>query len=163
MKTFRVKDLFTFLLVCIVLWGSIIIGVPANANVFKNLDKEKIAKKIKELKTKEKVEIKKLTVTQQNLEKTRDSIKTYEDKLVRSKTNVSKLQYQLNTLSGKHERLANSAAHRIREVYKGERIGLIHLIFASRDISTFLDRLYYQKIMLRMLIRMLIRILIMIV
>ncbi len=123
--------------------------MPVNANAKKELEQKKLEKKINELKQKENVEIKKLTTTQKNLEKTKKSIKSCENKLWKSRLNMSRLQSNLNSLEREHKKLSQTAAKRVREIYKGERISVLHVIFASKDLSTFFDRLYYQKAMLK--------------
>ncbi|MEI8389021.1 MAG: peptidoglycan DD-metalloendopeptidase family protein [bacterium] len=119
--------------------------MPANAWYEK--EKAKIISKIFELKRKEKVEIKNLTKKQRNLEETQNNIVDCKNKLETSRSNLKHLQHKLNKLSEDQEEVADSAGKRIRELYKGERINLLHLIFASSDMGTFLDRVYYQKIL----------------
>ncbi len=149
MKTILPKSLIYFLLVCFLALAGVLQPLSSWANTQKEIEKQKLQKKINELKTKEKVEIKKLTSTQKNLEKTKKSIKTYENQLWNSRINMSKLESRLNSLNREHEKLARSTGKRIREIYKGERVSLLHVIFASKDVSTFFDRLYYQKAMVK--------------
>lgn len=132
------------------LWGSFSCRcVSAPANIDKEAEKEKLEQKINELRTKEKVEINKLTRTQQKLEKTQSYIKNYENQLWKSRINMSNMQSRLNSLDREQEKLARSAGQRIRDIYKGERIGLLGVIFSSKDLSSFFDRLYYQKAMIK--------------
>ncbi len=101
--------------------------------------------KIFELKRKEKVEIDKLWNSQKKLEVTKSEINHYNGKLNVAKDNLHKLNKNITVLSSEQERAANAASDRLRQVYKGERISMLHLIFASNDINSFLDRVYYQK------------------
>jgi len=124
-------------------------ALSAAKDSLKEIEKQKLQQKINELKTKENVEIKKLTKTQQTLESTKKNIKTYENQLWKSRVNMSKLESRLNSLNREHEKLAQSVGKRIREIYKGERISLLHVIFDAKDLSTFFDRLYYQKALIK--------------
>ena len=133
-----------FLVVNILIVGVFCVSSPANAWYEK--EKAKIINKIFELKKKEKVEIKKLTKNQRNLEDTQHNIVNYQSKLETSRSNLKTLQHKLNKLSQHQEQVADSAGKRIRELYKGERLDILHLIFSSNDMGTFLDRVYYQKI-----------------
>lgn len=126
-----------------------VLSIPAVANVKKEAEKEKLERKINELKQKENIEIRKLTEAQKNLEKTKQTIKNCKNKLWKSRLNMSKLESRLNSLRWEHQKLSKAAAKRIREIYKGERISVLHVIFASQDLSTFFDRLYYQKAMIK--------------
>jgi len=143
-----VKELFYIVIIsCLV--TALILVLPADANTRKEIEKEKLEKKINELKKKEEVEIKKLTVTQQNLEKTEKTIKNCQNELWKSRLNLSRLQSRLNSLEREHKKLSKTAEQRLREIYKGERISLLHVIFASQDLPTLFDRLYYQKAMIQ--------------
>lgn len=128
-----------------VFWGNVCFPLSCSANPDREREKAKLEKKINELKTKEKVEINRLTTSQQKLEKTKHYIKSYKNKLWKSRINMSRLQARLDSLHREYDKLSHSAGNRIREIYKGERIGLINVIFASRDIPTFFDRMYYQR------------------
>lgn len=139
------KTLIFFLSINILITGIFFFSLPANAWYEK--EKAKIISKIFELKRKEKVEIKNLTKKQRNLEETQNNIVDCKNKLETSRSNLKHLQHKLNKLSEDQEEVADSAGKRIRELYKGERINLLHLIFASSDMGTFLDRVYYQKIL----------------
>jgi len=101
--------------------------------------------KIFELKRKEKVEIDKLWNSQKKLEVTKSEINQYKGKLDVAKDNLHKLNKNITVLSSEQEKAANAAGERLKQVYKGERISMLHLIFASNDINSFLDRVYYQK------------------
>ena len=139
------KTLIFFLSINILITGIFFFSLPANAWYEK--EKAKIISKIFELKRKEKVEIKNLTKKQRTLEETQNNIVDCKNKLETSRSNLKHLQHKLNKLSEDQEEVADSAGKRIRELYKGERINLLHLIFASSDMGTFLDRVYYQKIL----------------
>lgn len=138
------KTLILFLIINILTVGILGFSLPAKSAYEK--EKANILNKIFELKKKEKVEIKNLTSKQKNLEETKNNIQECQNKLESSRSNLKHLKRKLNKLSEEQEDVANSAGKRIRELYKGERINILHLIFASNDMGTFLDRIYYQKI-----------------
>ncbi len=147
-KLSGVKGINYFLtVICLII--AFLFAIPAEANVKRDIEKEKLEKKIKELKQKENVEIKRLTETQKTLEKTEKSIQNCKNQLWKSRINMSKLESHLNSLEREHQKLSKSAGKRIREIYKGERINVLHVIFASQDLSTFFDRLYYQQAMIK--------------
>lgn len=144
-KGFEVKKtLILFLAVNILIIG--VFGFSGKTHAFYEVEKQKLDKKIKELKRKENLEINKLTSTQKTLETTKSSISTYTDKLETSTSNLMDLQSKLVVLKSKQRKKAYSAGKRIRELYKGERINALNLIFAANDLNTFLDRVYYHKI-----------------
>jgi murein DD-endopeptidase MepM/ murein hydrolase activator NlpD len=128
---------------------AIMLILPANALVTSEIEKEKIKQKINELKQKEKIEINKLTKTQRNLERTERSIKSCENELWKSRMNLSKLQSKHNSMEREHKRLVKTVNKRIREMYKGERINILHVVFSAQDLSALFDRLYYQKSLIK--------------
>jgi murein DD-endopeptidase MepM/ murein hydrolase activator NlpD len=147
---YSVKRIFVIFLVIILVGIDLPAFSASTVNVAgTHMDKKKIETKIKELKTKEKIEIKKLTKNQQNLEKTKESIMTCQNKLEISKNNVENLQIELGKLQLENNATAEKAGKRIREIYKGERVNLVELLIESKDLGTFLDRLYYQKKILK--------------
>jgi len=142
----KLKKSFLILLVFnIFISGMLFAKMPANAWYEK--EKAKILDKIFELKRKEKVEISNLTVKQKNLEDTQQTIQTYQSKLAYSRSNLQTLENRLSQLSNSQQDIENAAGKRIREMYKGERVSMLQMVFEAKDLSTLLDTLYYQKIL----------------
>lgn len=102
-------------------------------------------KKIKELKERENDEISKLSTSEAQLENTKGQIQVYQQRLDVSKAKLFHLQAQVSVYAREQDVVAKKAGGRIKQIYEGERIGILHLIFASKDINSFLDRVYYQK------------------
>ncbi|MDD3014184.1 MAG: peptidoglycan DD-metalloendopeptidase family protein [Candidatus Gastranaerophilales bacterium] len=117
------------------------------SSIRKDLENKRMQTKAKivELKKKEQVEVNKLYKSQATLETTKNDIQHCETKLYAAKNHLSNLQSNINELSYEQQKTAQQAGERIKQIYKGERVSILHLIFAAQDISTFLDRVYYQK------------------
>jgi len=139
------KSFLVLLVVNIFVSGLLLATMPANAWYEK--EKARIIDKIFELKRKEKVEISNLVVKQKNLEVTQQSIQSYQSKLQNSQANLQTLENRLSQLNNNQQAIANSAGRRIREMYKGERISMLQMVFQAKDLNTLLDTLYYQKIL----------------
>jgi len=144
-RGFTIKKIICFLLIPVIALGVIAAAMPANA--FLEKEKAKIHFKIIELKRKEKIEIKKLTKSQQNLENTKQNISVCQNKLQTSQSHLEHLQNKLSTLNDTQSKVADKAGSRIKKIYQGERFSVLNLIFSSTDLNTFLDRVYYQKIL----------------
>lgn len=109
-------------------------------------NKRKQAKeKINELKRKENLEIGKLQKSQERLEETKNDIEFYEAKLDNARAKLARLETQLWKAQAEQREVGRLAGERLKQIYKGERITILHLIFAAQDLNTFLDRVYYQK------------------
>lgn len=121
--------------------GLKIASFKSNIEEKRRATKEKIA----ELKRKEKVEIKKLYQSQTKLESTKNDIEYCNVKLDDAKSKLSGLEGKLQDVSYEKNKTARLAGERIKQIYKGERVSILHLIFAAQDINTFLDRVYYQQ------------------
>jgi len=102
-------------------------------------------KKIRELKVKENFEINKLSSSQAQLEDTTSQILVYQRRLDSARIKLVSLESKMHIIGRDQEITANKAGERIKQIYKGERIGILHLIFEAQDINSFLDRVYYQK------------------
>lgn len=102
--------------------------------------------KIHELKVKETKEINKLYKSQGNLEVTKKELVVTQQNLEQTKAKLSQLQENLNTANAKYESDQKDVAKRLREIYKGERISFLNVIFLSEDINKLLDKVYYQQI-----------------
>ncbi len=147
MHTFKFKKLNKIFIILLIagMVSTCLFSGEVNALTEKEKQNQQITKKIIDLKRKEKIEIRKLTKTQKKLESTEKNIKVYKNKLWKSKSNLSTLQNRLQSLSNEQQRAEALAGKRLRSIYKGERVDLIHLIFSANNISTLLDRIYYQQ------------------
>lgn len=86
---------------------------------------------------------------QQKLQGTVVSLRDQQYRLSTAKVQLDRLESSLLQLSTEEKNLKQEVAQRIRQIYKGERLSLLHIIFGAKDISTFLDRLYYQQRMIK--------------
>lgn len=117
-------------------------------NVKQNIDlkRQNTRKKINELKLKETREINKLYKSQGNLEVAKKELLITTQNLEQTKQKLSKLQNSLDAATIKYNRDQLAVGQRIREIYKGERISFLNVIFMSEDINTLLDKIYYQQL-----------------
>jgi murein DD-endopeptidase MepM/ murein hydrolase activator NlpD len=102
---------------------------------------------IQELKLRENKEINKLCKSQSHLEQTKHELVSTQQDLNSTKVKLNSLESSLNQATRNFRSSEKAAAQRIRQIYKGERLGFINLIFASKNINTLMDRIYYQKIL----------------
>jgi len=72
-----------------------------------------------------------LTHSQKDLKKTQNKIQECATKLVQTKS--------------QQELMEDEAGRRLREIYEGERIGLVEMIFEVTSLQTLLDLFYYQQ------------------
>lgn len=111
-----------------------------------DLRRNSTQKKIKELKIKETREINKLYKSQGNLEVTKKELQITTQNLQNTKIKLAKLQNSLNEANMKYYRDQNEVGQRLREIYKGERISFLNVIFSAENINTLLDKIYFQQL-----------------
>ncbi len=117
--------------------------------VKKDIDNKRIntRRKIKELKIKETREINKLYKSQGNLELMKKELQTTTANYNNTKKQLESLQNNLVSAKAKYNNDQQAAGKRLREIYKGERINFLTVIFEAENINLFLDRIYYQQIL----------------
>jgi len=101
--------------------------------------------KIFELKLREKKEVNKLYDKQIKLEQTETKLANSKEALHNTKQKLNNLQGDLISAKSEYSQTEYQVGQRLKQIYKGERISLLNLILASNNISTLLDRIYYQK------------------
>jgi murein DD-endopeptidase MepM/ murein hydrolase activator NlpD len=102
---------------------------------------------IQQLKVRENKEINKLSKSQTNLELTKQELVESQETLSSTKKKLDTLESNLSDATDAFRSSESKAAARIRQIYKGERLGFIQLVFAAENINTLMDRIYYQKIL----------------
>lgn len=101
--------------------------------------------KIQSLKRKKYQEVQELKRTESRLNIAKVSLKDQQFRLSMAQNQLNSLERNLITLNDNQKKLITEASKRIRQIYKGEKITLLHMVLGAKNISNFLDRLYYQK------------------
>jgi len=112
-----------------------------------DLKRQNTQKKIRELKLKETREINKLYKSQGNLEVTKKELQITTQNLEDTKRKLSRLQYSLDAANTKYNKNQEAMGKRVREIYKGERLSFLNVIFMAENITVLLDKIYYQQLL----------------
>lgn len=122
-------------------------GATSQQNI--EAKKRQTQAKIKHLKLLESIETNKLYKNQQKLENATTNLK-------QSKSEIATAQRELDSMEAKYGRAAfeynnlnNALASHIRKVYKTQRKAFIEMLLSSEDINMLVDRVYFQKIILK--------------
>lgn len=113
------------------------------------LKRKQTRQKIEQIKIEENRALRVLKNTQYKLDIARVSLRDQQYRLGTAKNQLDNLESSLIKLDKDQRKLKTEAGKRIRQVYKGERLSLLHMVLAAKDISGFLDRLYYQQRMVK--------------
>ncbi len=104
---------------------------------------------INRLKWLEQLETNKLYKNQQKLESATNSLTTSKTKIISAQRELNDLQIKLDKASAEYNALNYTLAKHIRSVYKSQRKAFFEILLNSEDINMLVDRLYYQKIVLK--------------
>lgn len=105
-------------------------------------------KEIKKLKLLEKIETNRLYKNQQKLEYTQQSLQKNKKQYSNAQSEVKSLEVRLNHLLAEHKRHLNYTSKRIVQIFKHKRNSYIEFLLNSEDINAFLDRLYFENIII---------------
>lgn len=111
--------------------------------------KQQTRQKIEQIKKQEYAAISAMKSNQYKLDSANASLRDQQYRLSMAKDQLDKLEQSLVGLNEEQKKLKGEAAKRIRQIYKGERLSLLHMVLSAKDITTFLDNLYYQQRMVK--------------
>ena len=105
--------------------------------------------KIQRLKWLETVETNKLYKNQQKLENAKSTLETSKTKLVTTQNELVDMEYKLFRAINEYKELNENLQNHVRNVYKIKRRAICELLMNASDINILVDRLYFQKIILK--------------
>ncbi len=111
--------------------------------------KKQTRAKINQLKFLENVETNKLYKNQQKLENAKTSLENSKSQMKSTQKELTDMQSKLNVASSQYNTLNAALAGNIRRVFKTQRKAFFELLLASEDINMLLDRVYFQKILIK--------------
>ncbi|MCM1074014.1 MAG: peptidoglycan DD-metalloendopeptidase family protein [Bacteroides sp.] len=111
--------------------------------------KKQTREKINRLKWLESVETNKLYKNQQKLENANANLSSSQNQIRSAQKELDSLQAKLTIASAEYNNLNFILAAHIRSVYKSQRKAFFEILLSSEDINMLVDRLYYQKIILK--------------
>jgi len=141
----------------IVVVAGILLVQPSGFADTKKLDAQKDSiedqrgqakKQIKKLKLLEKLETNKLYKNQQKLEYTQHSLQRNKKEYNNAKAEVAALEKKLDTLLVEHKKHQAFTSKRIVQIFKHKRSSYIDFLLNSSDINSFMDRLYFENIII---------------
>ncbi len=91
----------------------------------------------------------KLSNNQQRLETAQVRLRQKTQQYNELTANLSAMELQLNTAIAEFREIDTQMKSRIRQAYKHQRSGMFELLLASTDINSFLDTIYFEKIVIK--------------
>lgn len=106
--------------------------------------------KLKETKVKQQEVLGKLVVITQELRQANHKLNRAKEKVMENESKISELTVELRKSEAELQEKSSLLVRRVREAFKNGRMNYLDLLFASRSMSDFLNRLYYfEKIIVR--------------
>lgn len=108
-------------------------------------EKSEYHKKAAQLRKIEKQAVEKLHVIQKELNATTGKLTNTKEQVHHTEHKIEETQARLNTVQTKEEGLKECASQRLREIYEGNRLSFVEMLFQVDNLQTLLDRMYYQE------------------
>ncbi len=114
------------------------------------LEKHNAAKKqIKKLKLLERIESDKLYQNQRKLERTSQDLSYNKSRYDSAQSEMASLTKELDKLNYDFQNLQQATNTRIIQIFKTKRKSYIEFLLQSSDVNNFLDRLYFENIIMK--------------
>jgi murein DD-endopeptidase MepM/ murein hydrolase activator NlpD len=103
------------------------------------------AERLRRVREQEQRELIKLHRIKQKLNETQGALFHNQNSLDKTTDKIKATQNTLASTKTQEETIAEQAGIRLREIYEGQRLGLIEMIFQVSSLQTLLDLFYYQE------------------
>ena len=141
----KVLNIFIFLI--------LLLNTTSCLTVFANADleaqKRATREKINRLQWLESLETNKLYKNQQKLEKATNNLSSSKTQIATAQKELYGLESKLAKASAEYNSLNFVLAKHVRSVFKSQRKAFFEILLNSEDINMLVDRLHYQKIILK--------------
>lgn len=94
---------------------------------------------------KERIAMAKLHKIKSQLKATTTELKANKNQLVKTETHLRSCETNLTKTADAEQNLSEGAAMRLREMYEGQRLGLLEAMFQVSSLQQLMDVLYYQE------------------
>jgi murein DD-endopeptidase MepM/ murein hydrolase activator NlpD len=98
-----------------------------------------------QVRKKEQIALLHIQTIQTKLNATNGVLNEHKQKLQHTETKINETQQKIETTNSAQESLTTQASKRLREIFEGQRVSLIEMLFAVDSLQTLLDRTYYQE------------------
>lgn len=146
-KTRLITAILTFLMLTITAFCFNACLAHTNAEI--QSKQKQTRAKINHLRWLENLETNKLYKNQQKLEATRTDLEESSKKYTKAQGQLSSLQDDLSSALADFSELDFQMKRRIRQIFKNQRKGFFELLLTAKDFNTFLDRLYFEGIVIQ--------------
>ena len=124
-------------------------ALPCSASTDLQSKRTQTRAKINHLKWLESLETNKLYKNQQKLEATSSDLVSSRQQFSSAQYKLSSLETNLSTALADFSQIDFQMKRRIRQIFKQQRRGFFELLLSSQDFNTFLDRVYFEGLVIK--------------
>lgn len=121
----------------------------AQSHIELQMKRTQTREKINHLRWLENLETNKLYKNQQKLEETSTDLVQSKQEFKSAQGKLNKLEGNLNVALSDFSEIDFQMKRRIRQIFKSQRRGFFELLLSAQDFNTFLDRLYFEGLVIR--------------
>lgn len=107
--------------------------------------RQEVHEHLREAKKKEQIALAALYKIKSKLNDTTKVLNKSKNKLKKTETHLIQCQQTLTQTATQEQTLSSTAAHRLREMYEGQRLGLLESLFQVSSLQQFMDLMYFQE------------------
>lgn len=94
---------------------------------------------------KEQIAILQLNKIKSRLNETTGHLMSSKHQLKKTEKNINETERNISQTQSKEQSLSEQAADRLREIYEGQRISFVEMLFQVQSLQSLLDLFYYQE------------------
>lgn len=101
--------------------------------------------KLRKIKEQERKAFAKLHSIESHLHQTTKKLNSNKNELHKTEKTLVHVETNLKTTNTQEQNMEEQASHRLREMYEGQRLGLLDMLFQVNSLQQLMDLLYYQE------------------
>jgi murein DD-endopeptidase MepM/ murein hydrolase activator NlpD len=107
--------------------------------------RQELHERASQFRKKERIALQQLSRLNNKLSVTTGVLQASKHKLKKTETKINEVQQSLAQTRSNEIDLTQQAAQRLREIYEGQRLNFIEMLFQLDSVQALLDRLYFQE------------------
>lgn len=107
--------------------------------------RKELQERLHETRKQEQQALKQLHLIKNKLNAAQDKLNQSKSKLNNTERNLHETVHKITETKSQEDTLTDEAGRRLREIYEGQRLGLIEMLFQVSSLQSLLDMFYYQE------------------
>jgi murein DD-endopeptidase MepM/ murein hydrolase activator NlpD len=108
-------------------------------------NRDEVHRQLREARKKEQAAIEVLHQIKHKLNQTTEELNNNQHNLKKTEHKIQETEHNITQTKSQSEIMSEEAGARLREIYEGQRLGLVEMLFQVSSLQTLLDLFYYQE------------------